>query len=143
MSDAQLIGKLMQATCVLAGTGIVAAYAFGSRVYGRPRPDSDLDVGYFLSRNAGTAPLSLREEMRLTDVLSQAVGVEVDLRDLGDAPLELRGRAIVEGVRVFSGDAVERVGLERDLLARYFDYQEEFRQLHELRLKSMAERKTP
>ncbi|HAK93628.1 MAG TPA: hypothetical protein DCM87_01125 [Planctomycetes bacterium] len=142
MADTQLIEKLRRAAAVFEGTGVLAAYAFGSRITGRPRPDSDCDVGYFRELSAAPDPLPFREEMRLADVLSQAAGVEVDLRDLSDAPLEARGRAVEEGVRLFSGDDVRRVGLERDLLARYHDYKDAFRHMHELRLRSGAGRRT-
>ncbi len=138
MADTQLIEKLTRAAAVFEGTGVLAAYAFGSRIAGRPRPDSDCDVGYFRDLSAAPAPLPFREEMHLADVLSQAAGVEVDLRDLSDAPLEARGRAVEEGARLFSGDDVRRVGLERDLLARYHDYKDVFRHMHELRLRGGA-----
>jgi predicted nucleotidyltransferase len=139
MADQRLIEELKAAAATLFdGTGILAAYAFGSRIAGRPRPDSDLDVGYFLRRAPGASPIPLREELQLADALSQALGVDVDLRDLGAAPLELRGRAMVEGVRVYSGIAVERVALERELLARYHDYRVKFRNMHEIRLRRMA-----
>lgn len=74
---------------------------------------------------------SLREELLLAAELSDAVGTDVDLRDLADAPLELRGRVLEEGIRVYSGDDVARVALERDLLGRYHDYKDVFRELHD------------
>jgi predicted nucleotidyltransferase len=118
--------------------GILAAYAYGSRVVGRPLPDSDLDIGYYLL-GAGRDPLPLPEEMLLAADLSRELGCEVDLRHLGDAPLELRGKVLEEGVRVYSGDDVERVGLERDTLSRYHDYKDVFLRMHEIRLRQIAE----
>jgi len=118
----------------------LAVYVYGSRVAGRPRDDSDLDVGYYLKGFRQGHTLTLGEEMRIAADLSHALGVEVDLRNLADAPLELRGRVLEEGVRVHSGDDVERVGLERDLLGRYHDYKETFQRMHDLRLKRIAER---
>jgi predicted nucleotidyltransferase len=119
---------------------VLAAYAYGSRVAGTPRPGSDLDVGYYLEGYRQGARLSIAEEMRLASRLSAVVGVEVDLRNLAEAPLELRGRVLEEGVRIYSGDAVARVGLERDLLGRYHDYKETFRRMHAMRLRAVAER---
>ena len=84
--------------------------------------------------------LSLREELQLASALSDAVGLEVDLRNLADAPLELRGRVLEEGVRIYSGDDARRVELERDLLGRYHDYKEVFRRMHEERLRALAAR---
>lgn len=125
---------------IFHGAGVLAAYAFGSRILGAARPDSDLDVGYYLLGFREGAALPVAAEMRLASELSEAVGVEVDLRNLAEAPLDLRGRVLEEGVRIYSGDDVQRVGLERDLLGRYHDYKEELRRMHEQRLKRVAER---
>ncbi len=105
------------------GGALLAAYAYGSRVSGHPRPGSDVDVGYYLKGYRAGQLLSLREELHLASALSSAVGLEVDLRNLADAPLELRGRVLEEGVRVYSGDEVARVELAaEDLLGRYQDH---------------------
>ena len=123
-----------------SGRGFLAAYAYGSRVSGNPLPGSDLDVGYYLTGFRSGASLSLGDEALLASELSEALGVEVDLRNLAEAPLELRGRVLEEGVRIYSGDDAMRVGLERDLLGRYHDYKETFRRMHELRIESVRER---
>jgi predicted nucleotidyltransferase len=85
---------------------ILLAYAFGSRISGRPRPDSNLDVAYYVQGCLEGRSPSNAEEMSLASRLSEAVGVEVDLRDFADAPLELRGRVLEEGVRIFDGESV-------------------------------------
>jgi predicted nucleotidyltransferase len=128
------------ASSVFAGRGVLAAYAFGSRVSGRARPDSDLDVGYYRVPEAPSASFDVATEMRLAQALSDAAGVAVDLRSLDGAPLDLKGRVLETGVRVFSGDDARRVRLERELLARYHDYQAEFELMHERRLRAVAER---
>ena len=121
------------------GGPVLAAYAFGSRVAGNPRADSDLDVGYYLRgyRRRGEQ-LPIREEMLLAAELTVAAAIEVDFRNLADAPLELRGRVLEEGVRIYSGDDAERVALERDLLSRYHDYKDTFRRMHRIRLRRFA-----
>jgi predicted nucleotidyltransferase len=138
------VGRLKQlkhAAEHLFGTkGVLAAYAFGSQLVGRPRPDSDLDIGYYLDEYQRGASLSIAEEMDLATKLSSDVGFSVDLRNLASAPLELRGRVLEEGVRIYSGNAAARVGLERELLARYHDYKEIFEQMHATRLRVVAER---
>ena len=96
-------------------------------------------MGYYSVGYRTGDSLTLSVEMLLASDLSDAVGLEVDLRNLADAPLELKGRVLEEGVRIFSGDDVERVALERDLLARYHDYKETYRGMHELRLRRAAE----
>jgi len=50
------------------------------------------------------------------------------------------GRVLEEGVRVYSTDEPERVALERYVLSRYHDYKDIFRQMHDLRLRRLAER---
>ncbi len=136
-----LVERVREAAArILSGRGLLAAYAFGSRIAGSPRADSDLDIGYYLTGRPGNATLPLRDEIALASALSDEVGVDVDLRELSGAPLELRGRVLEEGVRVYCGDAVARVALERDILGRYHDYKAEFLLMHDLRLRTLAER---
>lgn len=125
---------------LLPAFDVLAAYAYGSRVSGTPRPDSDLDVGYFLRGYRQGVRLSLRDELVLADRFSDRVGVDVDLRDLGDAPLEVRGPVLEEGLRVFSGDYDERVELEADTYSRYHDYKAELEELGRVRLQRIASR---
>jgi hypothetical protein len=109
-------------------------------VSGRPSPESDLDIGYYLDGFREGVLLSIREEMLLAADLSAAIGLQVDLRNLAGAPLELRGRILEEGIRIYSGHDAKRVDLECDILARYHDYKDVFRQMHEIRLRQMATR---
>jgi len=109
------------AAAVFSMHPILAAYAYGSRIQGRPRPDSDLDVGYYLLPDMFAKGLPIRQEMSMAADLSEQLGMEVDLRNLDDAPLELRGRVLEEGCRIYSGDDVQRVSLERTTLSFYHD----------------------
>ncbi len=68
------------------------------------------------------------------------MGLEIDFRNLADAPLEVKGRVLEEGIRIYSGDEARRVELERDLLGRYHDYKETFERMHEMRLRAQAAR---
>jgi predicted nucleotidyltransferase len=139
--DASLVTRLRHAAeRLFASHSVLAAYVFGSRVSGTPRPDSDLDIGYYLAGFHRGDRLPIAEEMHLAAKLSDAIGLPVDLHDLGHAPLELRGRVLEDGIRVYSGDPAARVGLERDLLARYHDYKGIFQRMHEVRLRALAER---
>ena len=74
------------------------------------------------------------------DQVAIATGLEVDFRCLPTAPLELQGRVLIEGLRVFSANDVERVDLETSLIAQYHDYAAEFRIMHEIRLKAHGQR---
>lgn len=136
MLDQVILARLREAASThFPSCAILAAYAHGSRVSGHPLPASDLDVGYYLEGYRDGAVLPLSEEMRLASMLSDVTGFDVDLRNLADAPLELRGRVLEEGIRIFSGDDVRRVALERDLLGRYHDYKDVFREMHRVRLR--------
>jgi predicted nucleotidyltransferase len=141
MLEPDALARLREAAAkIFEGRGVLVAYAFGSRVHGCPRPASDLDVGYYLDGYREGRSLSVAEEMALAGRLSDAVGVEVDLRNLGDATLEFRGRTLEEGIRIYSGHAGARVALERELLGRYHDYKPELTRLHERRLRALAEK---
>ena len=122
-------------------SSIFLAYAYGSRVSGRPLPDSDLDIGYYTERGPAARRLTLRDELSIEAGLSAALQCEVDLRNLADAPLEFRGRVLEEGRRIYCSDEEARVNLERDLLGRYHDYKAEFGEMRDLRLRQLANRR--
>jgi predicted nucleotidyltransferase len=131
------------AAAVFAHQPILVAYAFGSRVSGTPRPDSDLDVAYFsnFSGLTETSPgLPLEEELGLAAALSERIGLTADLRCLDQAPLETRGRVLEEGIRIYSGDDVRRVALERSTLSYYHDYKAIFIRMRQDRLRAKARR---
>ena len=138
MNDATLRQLREAARSRFAGTRIVLAYAYGSRVKGVARAESDLDIGYYLRDRTNHAPLPLQDEMRLADALSRVMGCAVDLRNLDGAPLELRGRVLEEGGRIFCADECERVTIERTLLGRYHDYKPAFTEMHKVRLAGFA-----
>jgi len=141
MLEPAVLARLIDATARLfSDRGVLVAYAFGSRVAGCPRPESDLDVGYYLNGHREGNRLPVAEEMLLAGRLSGEVGLEIDLRDLADASLEFRGRVLEEGIRIYEGHPAARVALERELLARYHDYKPVFRWMHERRLRALAER---
>lgn len=134
-----LISELRKAAAAhFTGRGVLAAYAYGSRVAGNPRADSDLDVGYYPL--PGGQGLPLREEMLLAAKLTEVLGVGVDFRNLAEAPLELRGAVLEDGVRVFASDEELRVDLEAGILSRYHDYKDVFRRMHQEHLASLADR---
>jgi predicted nucleotidyltransferase len=137
--DTESLQRLRSAAAeVFANGPVLVAYAYGSRVSGRTRADSDLDVGYYVT--PGSGPLPVKDEMIMAAELSDRLGVDVDLRALDDAPLELRGRILEEGIRIYSGNDVDRVSLERATISFYHDYKDVFRRMHEVRLQARASR---
>jgi predicted nucleotidyltransferase len=127
------------AEAVFASSDVFLAYAYGSRVSGEFRPESDLDIGYYLDDYCHRVPLPVRVEMALAVRLSDRLGIDVDLRNLGEAPLEWRGRVLEDGRRIYCRDEVQRVNLERDLLAQYLDQKNVFVRMHDLRLQHIAQ----
>jgi len=109
---------------VFAGTPIYLAYAYGSRIHGTPRAGSDMDIAYYADPGRESLLERFEHALAFEVELSKRTGLSVDLRDLGRAPLELRGRVMVEGARIYCSDPVKRVNLERDTLSRYQDYKE-------------------
>ena len=137
--DLRLLDALRPAAAAaFRGRSVLVAYAFGSRISGRPRPSSDLDVGYYLRGYRRGDTLPLQEELHLAGELARAVELDVDLQNLAEAGLELKGRVLEDGIRIFSDDDPSRVALEREILGHYHDYKEEFRRMHEVRLRRVA-----
>jgi len=106
----------------LAGVhGIRVGYLFGSRVAGRPRADSDLDLAVLFdpSLDAGAR---LRVELDIVAALTDAlgpVGERTDVVDLGRAGSGVAFRAIRDGQCVFERDRAERVRLVARTARRY------------------------
>jgi uncharacterized protein len=101
---------------------VLCAYAFGSRISGRPFPRSDLDVAIVLPADLEEMDPLLVE--RLANRLEEAFGsaIDIDCRSARALPLALQGRIITEGVLLYEGDATERVRFETDVRRLYFDF---------------------
>jgi predicted nucleotidyltransferase len=136
MDSSSIIDRASQACAdVFCGTPVFLAYAYGSRIEGGATPTSDLDIGYYLA-TPGSLPLA--EEMILADRLSRRLGMDVDLRNLGPAPLEWRARVLERGRRLHCINETARVAIERELMVRWFDEQPRINRLHATRLASFA-----
>jgi predicted nucleotidyltransferase len=92
----------------LRGAGAVFAFLHGSRVTGRARPGSDVDVAAWWTSGP---PASF-------EVL---LPPGVDLMVLNGAPLELAGRVAVGGVLLFDDDPTARVRWVARTRKIYFD----------------------
>jgi len=82
-------------TAVLRAAGARFALLHGSRVNGRARPDSDIDVAAWWD---GAAPASFEVDLP----------ADVDLVVLNGAPLELAGRIAVDGQLLYDDDPPAR-----------------------------------
>ena len=86
----------------------MAVYAFGSRVQGTARPDSDLDLAVLVAGYAD--PLALWD---VAGNLADVVGYPVDLLDLRAASTVMQYQVITTGQRLWS------VGLPAGLFETY------------------------
>lgn len=80
--------------------GLLAVYAFGSRLQGTARPDSDLDLAVLVAGYAD--PLQLWD---LAGQLADRAGCPVDLLDLRAASTVMQYQIITTGGRWWAADA--------------------------------------
>jgi hypothetical protein len=86
-------------------------------------------------------PLGLLEQERLASELARALHVpDVDIVALDRASLELRGRVVQEGRRIYSADEPARVAFEVRTRSEYFDFLPSLRRLERSYLSLVAER---
>ena len=104
-ADPALPGHVLDA---LGQVDVAAIWLFGSRAGGRPRLDSDADVGVLLVEGAASPGLLAQEH--LADLLADALDApRVDLVVLDDAPLELQARVVLGGRLLAAPDDVRRI----------------------------------
>lgn len=90
---------------------VVACYAFGSRISGNNRPDSDLDIGVLCFDKQGHSPINIGE------ALQKLIGdfrVDVILLDLSDYPLILS--KVLSGIVLYQKTLRDRAEIERRIL---------------------------
>jgi predicted nucleotidyltransferase len=102
--------------------GLVSAYLFGSYSLGRAHAESDVDIGVLLRHvTYPTARERFEARLRLIVELQPAIGREVDLVILNDAPPPLARRIVTAGRRVFDADPVADHAFVRDVQLRAAD----------------------
>lgn len=101
---------------------VAAAYAYGSRVRGRPLPFSDVDLA-LVTREGGAPDDPLFAERLSARIATRlGTGVEVDAHLAEGLPLPVRGRVVTEGVLLYERDPVRRVRFETSTRRLYFDF---------------------
>ena len=103
----------------LHGGGVVAVYVFGSVGRGEDRPRSDVDVGVLLQHSP--QPTLEGQPLELAEVLEEALGRDVDLVVLNEAPADLVHRVLRDGQLVFEADRSARIRFEVRHRNEYFD----------------------
>jgi predicted nucleotidyltransferase len=120
MPPGDIIDRLVQALAD-APADVVAAYLFGSVARGTATTSSDVDLGILL-RERPTATLAGRR-LDFEDVLTQKLGVRVQLVILNDAPPDLVRRVLAARQLVLERDRALRIRFEVRARNEYFDLQ--------------------
>jgi len=107
---------------VRSGPPLRLAVLFGSRVSGRPRTESDLDVGILPLH----ADVSLREELDLASALSAAAGVEVDLVRLDHDDPTLGREVALHGLCLYEGVPGAFAAYRATAISRWLEFEETF-----------------
>lgn len=110
--DQGLVDQLRAAARpAFASLPVLLAYLYGSRAAGRPRADSDIDVGVLLDPSAAIDADRLAS--RCSDALAAASGLgQIETTVLNDAPIRFLGRVLRQRVVLFSRDESARVEYE-------------------------------
>ena len=119
--------------------GLVSAYLFGSVASGRAHRESDVDVDVLLDRRKSPTAAE-RFDVRLTLIgpLQSAVGREVDLVVLNDAPPQLARHIMTMGRRLVVKDAERDHAQLRVMLSRAADLEPFLRRLRAVKLRALA-----
>lgn len=108
---------------VLGGEpAVAAAYAYGSRVRGRPLPFSDLDLALVLAGDEPPEDPLFAERVAARIGTSLGTAIEIDAHLARDLPLAVRGRVVTEGVLLYERDPARRVAFETSTRRHYFDF---------------------
>ena len=98
--DPQQILQLLLACLPKQVPELLAVYAFGSRVHGTQRADSDLDLAILVAGKA--------DPVLLWDVaqhMASELGYDIDLLDLRAASTVMQYQIICSGTRLWASDA--------------------------------------
>lgn len=105
---------------VIAEHSVAFAYLFGSAARDRARQDSDVDVAVHFEPGLDAAE-RFERCLQLGVALERALGRDVDVIDLEEAPVRLAGRILTERVVILGLERPERVRYETELFRRYID----------------------
>jgi predicted nucleotidyltransferase len=119
--------------------GLVSAYLFGSVASGRTHRESDVDVGVLLDRrHFPTTAERFDARLRLVGPLQSAVGRDVDLVVLNNAPPQLARHIMTTGRRLVVKDAERDHAQLRVMLSRAADLEPFLRRLRAVKLRALA-----
>jgi uncharacterized protein len=137
MTEASIRDRLVAA--LESADGLVSAYLFGSVASGRAHHDSDVDVAVLLDRQLYPTPqhrFDLR--LRLMGRLQSAIGRDVDLVVLNDAPPQLGRHVMTAGERLVVRDTERDHAHLRLTLSRAADLEPFLRRTRAVKLRALA-----
>ncbi|MBI2893781.1 MAG: nucleotidyltransferase domain-containing protein [Deltaproteobacteria bacterium] len=130
--DERILARLRDAC---ASSPVRFAIVFGSRAAGRPRPDSDLDIGLW----PASPDMPLRDELELASALSAAAGMEVDLVRL-DRDDPLLGREVArDGICLYERTKGACASYRARAMSWWADFDETIAPHRERMLRRLAE----
>jgi predicted nucleotidyltransferase len=98
------------------GSGVLAAYLYGSILTERSRDDSDIDVAVL---DVSDRRLGWAEQSRLMDEMERALGEPVDLRMLRDCSASHQAHVLERGLLVWTDDPARVEAYTRRIQTRY------------------------
>lgn len=102
--------------------GLISVYLFGSHAAGRAHKESDVDIGALLDRSIyPTRKARFEERLRLSSDLMAALGTNVDVVILNDAPPGLAADIVTSGKRLFCAQPAIDRDFVRDIQLRAAD----------------------
>lgn len=107
-----------------ANSRILAVYLFGSRVTGKEKPGSDIDLAFLVSTQSyRDDPVAAVSPCHLAAArLGLRLESETDVTIMNGASLEMAYEVIVSGKCVFESDPEARYEYEAALRGMYFDF---------------------
>lgn len=111
------------------------AYLFGSYARGTAKAGSDVDVAVHL----GATPAGLEVQLEIVRRIHQVTGVETEVVILGEAPLRLVERILLEGRLIYSADETARVSYESTMRKLCADFAIHAERLDREMLRATAE----
>lgn len=138
-SREDLIARLRRHFESRSTAGLVSVYLFGSAAEGREHRESDVDIGLLLDPS-GRPTERERFAIRIETVadLGPAVGREVDVVVLNDAPPLLARRIVTRGLRVLCRDGERDHAFRRDIQLLAADLVPFLRRMRAIKLDALA-----
>ncbi len=117
MEKKSIIEKLPE--LLLAENSVLFAYLHGS--FTKEGPFRDIDLAVYFDDNIPKVEM-LNKELKLEADVESALGYNVDIRVLNNAPAHFSYMVMKKGLRMAIKDDKKRVAFEMRILKEYFDF---------------------